>query len=320
MPRVSCILAGRAFDHAEMGRAAVARSLALKALSLEPRSVAAAHALAHASFEARDIAGGAAFLVRFLEECPVQTPNRAHLACHLAQFHLWLGRREAALDVWRRWLDPAVAPRVRLRDAAAILWRLRLAGLPELPWPALAPLARCVAQKPNCALDAVHAAMALASTNDREGMTDLLRALRVSAAASPSGEVTSTVVHAVAAFADGRHAEVVRALAPVMADLRCLGGSNAQRQVFEEMLRRSRAALGPAETETRRRRYRSLTARPCPTTRRLTRAASPIRGGRATARAAARRWRSATAATACGPSVRAAVGRTTRRMRSALRF
>ena len=247
-------LAECAFDLAEAGDLIVARGLAERALALDPRCPNAAHALAHVLYEERDWTGGADFLSGWLDGYAVDAPEHSHLSCHLAQFELWAGRPQQALNVYQERLDPewVDAEHVRLRDAAAILWRLQVAELSgDLPWEALRPLTVAHIENPEDGLDAVHAAMVLAATCDAVGMQRLVHGLRRLAEHGhpTAGGLVLHLVRGIDAYAQSRFDEVIRELQPVMDDLKELGGSNAQRTIFDEMLRRSSVSSGVRNSE-----------------------------------------------------------------------
>jgi hypothetical protein len=132
--------------------------------------------------------------------------------------------------VLARRLDAREAPRVRLRDAAAVLWRLHLSGERDLPWHTACALAEPVIDDPRCPLDAAHAALFRAGLRDGAGMARLVAALRVRAAAGdgPAGGVVLPLALGLRSCSAGRLADAARLLAPVQGRLSRLGGSTVQ--------------------------------------------------------------------------------------------
>ena len=272
MSRASAI-AECAFDHAEAGHVITALALAERAVALDPRCANAAHALAHVLHEERDWSGGATFLSTWLDGYAADAPDHSHLACHLAQFELWRGRPDRTLQVYQERLNPEhVDPSyVRVRDAAAILWRLHVSGFSgNLPWRALLPLAEPHIKSPHDGLDAVHTAMVLAATGEATGMGRLVNGLRRLAEHGhpTAGGLVLHLVRGIEAYAHSHFDRVILQLRPVMGNVKELGGSNAQRTIFNEMLRRSQDHVGArcvrrvqtvrAGRESRRRRARVL--------------------------------------------------------------
>jgi hypothetical protein len=80
--------------------------------------------------------------------------------------------------------------------------------------------------------------MACAASGDRAGadarIGELRRAEREDR--QPAGRIAADVAEAMAAFAQGDDDAVIRLLGPVLAELVRVGGSHAQRDVFEETL------------------------------------------------------------------------------------
>lgn len=274
------LLADRAFDLAELGALTEGRELAERALALASRSPEAAHALVHVFCEERDWAGGGAFLREWLRDYPTGAPEASHLACHLAQLELRCGRHEAARTVLHERLDPRRAPGVRLRDAAAVLWRLHLAGEEGLPWHAARPLAEPVLADPSCPLDTTHAALVLAGAEDDEGMERLVMGVRMRGAHGDrtAAEVVLPLVLGIGAFAAGRFSDAARRLTLSPARLLELDGSNVQRAIFGETAEAAEAteaaARAFAQAPQCRRTYYAVVAvgcsgrRPCSRRRR----------------------------------------------------
>ena len=84
----------------------------------------------------------------------------------------------------------------------------------------------------------MHCAVALAAAGDAEGLARWVALLREGVAQGrvPAGEVVPTVAEAMHAFAEGRYEDVIRGLAPVVDQLVRVGGSWAQRDLFEHTL------------------------------------------------------------------------------------
>jgi uncharacterized protein HemY len=84
----------------------------------------------------------------------------------------------------------------------------------------------------------VHCALAYAAAGDREALTQLTIQLRERLAQGkvPASEVVPALVEALAAFARGDYESTVRYLEPVADQVVRVGGSNAQREVFEDTL------------------------------------------------------------------------------------
>jgi stage V sporulation protein SpoVS len=211
-----------------------------RALALAPRNAHAAHAWAHVCYERGGDRDGAKFVADWLPEYPTTGPLHCHLSWHLALFELGLGRLEAALGLYDTSIRPGVsrcAPFPTLVDSAALLWRSELAGAPRRPqaWRAVADHARVSFPAIGISFVDVHSAAALAADGDAEGLARWVGLLRqgVTQGRVPAGEVVPVVAEAMGVFARGRYEDTIRALEPVVEQLVRVGGSRAQRDLFE---------------------------------------------------------------------------------------
>jgi hypothetical protein len=211
-----------------------------RALALAPRNAHAAHAWAHVCYERGGDRDGAKFVADWLPGYPTTGPLHCHLSWHHAMFELGLGRPEAALALHETSIRPGAsrcAPFPTLVDSAALLWRGELAGAPRRPaaWRAVADHARASFPAIGISFADVHTAAALAADGDAEGLARWIGLLRagVTQGRVPAGEVVPVVAEAMGAFAQGRYEDTIRALEPMVDQLVRVGGSRAQRDLFE---------------------------------------------------------------------------------------
>jgi hypothetical protein len=128
-----------------------------------------------------------------------------------------------------------------LADAASFLWRWRFYGVsPPLDdeWTEVAAHAQRHFPRASLAFADLHAALAEAATGDVDGLQrrivglqGLARDGRLSA-----GEMAPALAAGTAALARGDNAQAARVLEAALADLPRIGGSHAQREVFEDSL------------------------------------------------------------------------------------
>jgi Tfp pilus assembly protein PilF len=235
----------RGFALNEVGQHDRARALIDRALAGNPRSGAAAHAAAHVAYETGDPANGAAFLDAWLPGYPKDAFFFVHNHWHLSVFELQLGHFRRALAAYRTGVSPDAerAGPVGLvgTGAAALLWRAYLAGHPleALPWgPVRAYMDRAgprlgVFFRP---LWDSFVALAYAATGDATGLSALEARL---AAADPVAypqavPIVLPLAGAVWALAHGEATAAANALAPLAPALVRLGGSNEQRDTFDD--------------------------------------------------------------------------------------
>ena len=129
LPGHGYVLAMRAFGLEEAGRYAEAEALALAALDRNPRDAWAIHAVAHVlEMQGRDEAGMAWYAERradWAEDCFFAVHNWWHWAL----YHVDRAEPAAALALYDQGLTPdRRSITLNLCDAAALLWRLELAG------------------------------------------------------------------------------------------------------------------------------------------------------------------------------------------------
>jgi hypothetical protein len=214
-----------------------------RALALAPRNAHAAHAFAHVLYERGDDESGAAFVDRWIDDYDRAAPLHCHVSWHHALFELGRGRADRALAIYEAAIRPGASlgpPFSTVVDSASLLWRRELAGAAPRPgaWSAVAAHARASFPAVGLAFLDVHCAVALAAAGDAEGLERWIAALREADAAGrvPAGPVVPQVARGMAAFAKGRHEETIAALAPVLDQLVRVGGSAAQRDLFEHTL------------------------------------------------------------------------------------
>jgi hypothetical protein len=84
----------------------------------------------------------------------------------------------------------------------------------------------------------MHCAVAFAAVHDEARLGRLIDGLqqRLDAGRIPAGPVVLALAEGVAAFAHGDYSRAADALAPMRADVVRIGGSHAQRDLFEETL------------------------------------------------------------------------------------
>jgi Tfp pilus assembly protein PilF len=257
-----------AFACTEAGDPARGRRLVERSLSLYPRNAHAAHALAHVLYEEGDSAAGAAFVSGWLPGYARASQLHCHLSWHLALFELGRGRVEEAAKIYDDSIRPGVslsAALGTLADSASFLWRCHLwnVGPTPLPWEDVRDFARCAFPKPSVAFADGHLVLALAAAGDPDGAAARLVDLRQldGEGRQPAGRVVSEVGEAMTAYARGDWERTIALMGPVFEELVRIGGSRAQRDVFEQTLLSAYLHAG-RDDEASRRLRRRLEGRP----------------------------------------------------------
>ncbi len=241
-PARGYLLGCRAFALEEGGDYAAALRAGEQALALAPDDAWGLHAVAHV----HDMTGRAAAGLAWL------TPRRAAWAhCNNFRFHVWwhmalmeidLGRCDAALALYDA--EVRASPTDDYRDvanAASLLVRLELEGVDVgRRWAELADIAERRSEDGCVVFADLHYLLALLGDRRRAAAEALLA--RMARSARGSGEMDGVArdpgldaAGALAAMGRGEHARAAAGLARAAAGLPRIGGSHAQRDVFERL-------------------------------------------------------------------------------------
>src|SRR5262245_12816732 len=222
---------------------AVGAPLIERSLTLAPRNAHAAHAYAHVLYERGDNETGATFVESWLPSYPRAAQLHCHLSWHLALFHLGLGRPERAWELYASSIRPDVslsAPMGTLCDSASLLWRSELAGEKRAlaDWQGVAAHAERFFPRISLAFADAHCALAFAAAGKVDAFERCVDEMRRIDAEGQlaAGHVLPVVAEAFGAFARGEWDSVIRLLAPEVGKFVRIGGSRAQRDVFENTL------------------------------------------------------------------------------------
>ncbi|MCI0887781.1 MAG: tetratricopeptide repeat protein [Chloroflexi bacterium] len=231
-----------AFAHHEMGYLSESLKLAESSLAQRPTSGHASHSVAHVYFETGDPVAGGDFLGDWLTTYDRRSPFHVHLSWHQALFELSQGRYDRAVDLYETDIRPSVKERraASLQDSTSLMWRLRMYGGENPPYPIeeICDQAAVAADTPGPAFRDAHAALAFAASGDGVLLGKLSARLLQAAEAGDAlaKEITLPLVMGIDAFAAEAYDDAVTYLEPVFPKLARIGGSHAQREVFEDTL------------------------------------------------------------------------------------
>ena len=257
------------FAHHAINRFEASRHLAEQSLARNPRCGYAVHSLAHVFYETNAHADGSGFLDGWLADYDQSAPLHCHLAWHWALFELSMGHYARVMELYEHFIRPEVArTRTSMYDAASLLWRYQIYGCAQeaLPWSTVGELAARMTAQPGMAFVDANAALALAAAQDEVALARLIDGLRaLDAQGHPTaGPVVLPLVQGIWAFAQGAYDESIRWIEPIADQIMRIGGSNAQREVFEDTLLEAYLRAGhyaQAETMLRQRLGRRPSAR-----------------------------------------------------------
>ena len=258
------VLGKYAFGLEECGEYERAEELARRAVEINGKDIWAVHAAAHVM----ETQGRTADGIAWLDETEAGWSGCAffvhHVWWHKAVFHIARDELDAGLQLYDdRVRDDFSEIIYDMHDAAALMWRLELAGIDVgIRWGELADISKAHIGDHNDAFTDAHFTMCLAGAGRVGAVSDMIDSMRSYAASRPvtMAEIMRDVgIEAslgLAAYRAGDHALAVDSLLPIRYRIHRIGGSHAQRDLFaqtliEAALRCGRFALARALTAER---------------------------------------------------------------------
>jgi len=251
LPGYDCFQSVWAFAHEEAGDTAPAERAIDSAYEADPTNFFAHHVKAHILEADNRPQEGSEWLARQTGYWPIGNNLVHHLWWHRALMQLDLGERDAVLASYDENIRNLSAPLTKatpdqfndLQNATALLWRLEFLGLDVgHRWDELADKAEARIGDTAYLLLPPHLMLALAATGRDDAASRFLAALRDQAAdaarwdAPAIRDVVEPICQAALAHRRGQHDQVVALLHPRLESMRLLGGSNAQRDLFRQIL------------------------------------------------------------------------------------
>jgi tetratricopeptide (TPR) repeat protein len=239
-PLMSFILGLYAFGLEETGDLKRAEDLGREALTLNPRDAWATHALAHVMETANRHDEGVAFLKSTHANWGGAHFMAGHNGWHLALFLIEQGRLREVLADYDRFTAPKLADDATLDrvDAAALLWRLELAGVDVGDrWAAVADKWIAHVDDHVLAFNDLHGAFAAARSSEsgdvgrfRDSLDAYVR-LGSGDNRQVTAEVGRRLIDGALAFGDGDYPRAIEAILPIRHEAVRIGGSHAQRDI-----------------------------------------------------------------------------------------
>ncbi|WOH51737.1 tetratricopeptide repeat protein [Bradyrhizobium sp. sBnM-33] len=246
------------WSHTEAGNLSTGRTLSERAMGLRAANANAAHGLSHAMFEQGDMEAGRSFLSQWMPAHDRQSFLHGHLAWHVALTLLDAGDLDGALAIYEQHIKPAGRPYPPLNiftDGASLLWRLALAGQTglEAHWRDVAAYGEKYFPQAGAYFADVHFALAAAMTGS-DALETRLAQLETRAADGKllPGQAAIDLCRGIRAFAEGDNDRAIRLLEPAISDLTRIGGSHAQRELWEDTLIVAYLRAGQGDKAARR--------------------------------------------------------------------
>lgn len=240
----SYVLGCQAFAEEETGDLAAAENSGRRALALNPADAWGRHAVAHVLEMSGRSREGADWLAGTSQHWRHCNNFGFHLYWHLALFLLDQGRIDGVLDLYDREIRADRSDDYRdLANGASLLARLEIEGVDVgHRWDELGEIAARRVDDRRLVFADLHYVTALAGAGLGREAGQLVRNLKVdgiagtAADASLAGSVGVLAAEGVIAFRAGEFDAAARTLWAVRPRLGGIGGSHAQRDLFEQML------------------------------------------------------------------------------------
>ncbi len=248
-----------AFAQEENHQFQLAELTGRKAISLQPRDAWGRHAVAHVMEMTGRMQEGSRWLRESTESWQHCNNFSYHIYWHLALFDLELGRVSDVLALYDSEIRANRTDDYRdLANGASLLARLEFEGIDVgNRWDELAEIASHRARDRRLVFADLHYLMALLGAGETAAGEALVQNLRSDSrcAATHDGRIAASVGEAVAegmlAFHNEDYQKSARLMDRALPQLRDIGGSDAQRDVFEQIAIESHVRSGDVQEASR---------------------------------------------------------------------
>jgi len=255
VPDYGYVLAMRAFGLEESGDCAAGEKAGRRAVEINPEDIWGVHAVAHVLEMQGRAREGVAWLESLATHCEKANNFRFHTGWHHALFHFELEHYDRVLALYDgQFRAERTDDILDLSNAIAMLWRLEDEGVDVgRRWDELADIAERRAKDHVLAFADAHFLLALAGAGRIEKAAAMVKSM---AAADPDTRVSEAPIlagigtalgDAIIAFRRGDYASAVERLYPKRGEVRLIGGSHAQRDVFARLLINAALKAGRAK-------------------------------------------------------------------------
>lgn len=242
-PAYGYALGCNSFALEETGEYRLAESVGRLGMQLSPDDAWGLHAVTHVYDMTNDIYAGIEWLSTHTHAWEHCNNFRYHVWWHLALMHLDRGEIDAVLDLYDAKIRNDKTDDYRdISNASSLLSRLELEGYHVgSRWEELADLSEARSSDGCLAFADLHYALCLIGGNRKQALSGLLVRMRRDADAE-ANEVAQVVKHpglsaaqGLEAFGEGNYALAFRHLSGARDAMVTIGGSHAQRDIFERL-------------------------------------------------------------------------------------
>ena len=237
-------LSVHAFSHIELYQFEEAKYKLEKSFHLHERNGHAAHSYAHLCYETGQIQECIDFSSKWLQDYEREAHLYGHIHWHWALSELAINNFDKVQEIYHKHLRPEIAKGGvlgLLADASALEWRSQLKGKELLNIDLKKELQHYAVENRNMneiLFGEAHLALLLTGEDLKEHREDLLRTInnRNTATPHPKYDMMVNLFEGVNAFANQDYNAAASHLSLARPQLIRLGGSRAQRDIFEDTL------------------------------------------------------------------------------------
>jgi hypothetical protein len=238
------VLGCHAYALEEAGDYPAAEAAGLEAVALNRADIWAAHAVAHVREMEGRLGEGVEWIAELAPLWVDCTNFSLHLRWHEGLFRLEMDQFDQVLEGYDRDIRPGAADQyLDVANAASLLWRLEQAGVDVgSRWTEVAQRSKRHVGDHALVFADLHYLMALAGAGETATIARFMESCAdfaehgAGTEASVMKEVGLPLANAVLAHHRQAYGEVVDLVAPIRLQIRRIGGSHAQRDVFDQLL------------------------------------------------------------------------------------
>jgi tetratricopeptide (TPR) repeat protein len=240
VPGYGYLLGCYAYGLEEAGEYAQADEVGRKAIEINRRDIWAAHAVTHVAEMEGRLHDGLAWVAGLSEQWTGCNNFALHLRWHEALFRLDLEQYDRVLELYDREVRrQSTDEYLDVTNAVSLLWRLEQAEVDVgTRWRELADCARRHDRDHSLVFADLHYVMALAAVGEPDAFLASCEQFVAEGGTESAvmADVGLPLARAVLAHRRGAYDEVVDRLMPVRSQFRRIGGSHAQRDLFDQLL------------------------------------------------------------------------------------
>lgn len=240
VPGYGYVLGCYAYGLEEAGDYAQAEEMGRKAIELNRQDIWAAHAVTHVAEMQGRLHDGLGWIAGLRDQWEGCGNFALHLRWHEGLFRLDLEQHAQVLELYDREIRrQSTDEYLDITNAVSLLWRLEQAGVDVgTRWRELADWARGHHRDHSLVFADLHYVMALAAIGESDAFLASCEqfAAESGTEATVMADVGLPLARAVLAHRRGAYDDVVDLLVPVRREFRRIGGSHAQRDLFDQLL------------------------------------------------------------------------------------